>query len=174
MLLRLLTLVSLLFLSQTSISQQLQKTKADDVPDTCPATRAAALPFIPPWPYPLKAGPRQFWFGTERLWTILPEDGAWRGLPHYTPDDPTFRQKLFYWRKGYVVRTEPLPKMTVTGRRLDAPAPRMLVDNTTTNGWVERNQPFMLTGINFPTLGCWEITGRYKDEALTFVVWVAE
>jgi hypothetical protein len=32
----------------------------------------------------------------------------------------------------------------------------------------------MLTGINFPTLGCWEITGRYKDEALTFVVFVAE
>jgi len=171
MLLRLLTLVSLLFLSQTSISQQLQKTKADDVPDTCPVTRPPALPFIPPWPYPLTAGPRQFWFGTERLWTMLPEDGAWRGLPHYSPGDPTFRQKLFYWR---VVRTEPQPRITVTGRRLDAPAPPMLVDNPPTNGWVERNQPFMLTGINFPTLGCWEIAGRYKDEELTFVVWVAE
>jgi len=80
MLLRLLTLVSLLFLSQPSSPQQLQKTKADDVPDTCPATRAPTLPFIPPWPYPLKAGPRQFWFGTERLWTILPED---RGLARF-------------------------------------------------------------------------------------------
>ena len=72
-----------------------------------------------------------------------------------------------------VVHTEPQPKFSVTGRRLDAPTPPMLVDQTTTNGWVTRNQPFMLTGINFPTLGCWEITGRYKDEELTFVVWVA-
>jgi hypothetical protein len=123
----------------------------------------------------LKPGPGEFWFGTEGLWTVLPEGGAWRGLPHYTPNDPTFRQKLLYWRKGYVVRTEPQPKFTVTGKRLDAPAPHMLVDNATTNGWVAvaRNQPFMLTGINFPTLGCWEITGRYKDEELTFVIWVA-
>jgi len=56
MLLRLLTLVSLLFLSQPSSPQQLQKTKADDVPDTCPATRAPTLPFIPPWLYPFFEG----------------------------------------------------------------------------------------------------------------------
>jgi len=33
---------------------------------------------------------------------------------------------------------------------------------------------FMVVGINFPTLGCWEITGRYNDEELTSVVWIAE
>jgi hypothetical protein len=31
-----------------------------------------------------------------------------------------------------------------------------------------------VTGINFPTIGCWEITGRYENDALTFVVWVRE
>jgi hypothetical protein len=32
----------------------------------------------------------------------------------------------------------------------------------------------MVVGINFPTLGCWEITGRYGDDTLTFVVWLAK
>jgi hypothetical protein len=27
----------------------------------------------------------QFWFGTDRLWTALPETGAWIELGHYTP-----------------------------------------------------------------------------------------
>jgi hypothetical protein len=30
-----------------------------------------------------------------------------------------------------------------------------------------------MTGIDFPTAGCWEMTGRYNDEELTFVVWVS-
>jgi hypothetical protein len=30
-----------------------------------------------------------------------------------------------------------------------------------------------MTGINFPTVGCWEITGRYESDELTFIVWVA-
>jgi hypothetical protein len=165
--LRLLALVSLLLLSQASLAQQLRTTALDDVPETCPVTRSPALPFVPPWPYPLKAGPGAFWFGTDSLWTALPADGAWRDLPHY-------RQKLFFGRKGYVVRTEPQPKLTVTGRRLDSPAPPVLADKAANNGWVKRDQPFIVTGINFPTFGCWEIIGRYRDAELTFVVWVAK
>ena len=30
-----------------------------------------------------------------------------------------------------------------------------------------------MTDINFPTAGCWQITGRYNDHELTFVVWVS-
>jgi hypothetical protein len=171
----LLTLVSLLrFVPQASLAQQLQTMPSDGVPGACPITRAPTLPFIPPWPYPLKAGPGEFWFGTDRLWTALQEEGTWRGLPHYTPSDPTFRQKIAFWRKGYVVRTERQPKLTVTGRRLDAPAPPLLADKTANNAWVQHDQPFMGTGINLPTVGCWEITGHYGGEELTFVVWVAE
>jgi hypothetical protein len=31
----------------------------------------------------------------------------------------------------------------------------------------------MLTGVEFPTLGCWEIRAEYKKSSLTFVVWIA-
>jgi hypothetical protein len=29
-----------------------------------------------------------------------------------------------------------------------------------------------MVGVDFPTLGCWEITGRYAEAELSFVVWV--
>jgi hypothetical protein len=28
----------------------------------------------------------------------------------------------------------------------------------------------MMTGIDIPTAGCWEITGHYNDHDLTFIV----
>jgi hypothetical protein len=59
------------------------------------------------------------------------------------------------------------------GKRLDSLAPPLLSDDAS-NGWVKPEQTFMVTGINFPTLGCWEITGRYDNDELTFVVWVAK
>jgi hypothetical protein len=31
----------------------------------------------------------------------------------------------------------------------------------------------MLTGVEFPTLGCWEVSAEYKKSELTFVVWIA-
>jgi hypothetical protein len=61
MVLRLLALVSLLFLSQASLARQLETKTPDDVPDTCPVARPLALPSILPWLYPLKPGPREFW-----------------------------------------------------------------------------------------------------------------
>jgi hypothetical protein len=30
----------------------------------------------------------------------------------------------------------------------------------------------MLTGVYTPTPGCWEITGDYKGQKLSYVVWV--
>lgn len=166
---RLLALVSLLLLTQASLAQPSQK-KAE-VPESCPVTKASDQPFIPPWPYPKNPYPGGSWFGTDRLWIAPPPDGAWIGLGHYTPTDPTFRQKLFWWRQGLDWHTE--PKLRVTGRRLDSTAPPLAADRVN-YGWQNRDQPFLVVGINFPTVGCWEITGHYENDELQFVVWVAK
>jgi hypothetical protein len=79
-------------------------TMLSDVPKSCQISKPPVRPFEPPSPYPVKTSPDSFWFGTVKLWTKLPADGTWRGLPHYTPSDPTFRQKLFFWRQGYSLR----------------------------------------------------------------------
>jgi len=62
--------------------------------------------------------------------------------------------------------------IAVTGRRLDAPAPPLNVSRAT-NAYAEDIQSAMLVRVDFPTPGCWEITGRYAGSELSFVVFVA-
>jgi len=145
------------------------------------------MAFTPPSPYPTEQSEGSFWFGTENLWTILPMDGTWRGLPiwnsaeiaesssarGYEPTDSAFRNKLFWWHEGFDWRTEDVP-LKVTGRRLDAPAPPLITEHAN-NGWTnDSHHPFMVAGIFIPTLGCWQITGDYKGERLTYVVLVTQ
>jgi len=108
-----------------------------------------------------------FWFGTDRLWTVLPNDGIWQaGRIHGAPSSI---RKLSWWRDGYDAQTEQRPNLIVTGRRLDGPA-STIADKATNMA----TQPAaMLVGITFPTVGCWEVTGRYGDDELKFVVWIA-
>ncbi len=164
-----LPLVGLLLLSQVSFSQQLRTPKGS-IPDTCPVTRPADQPFIPPQPFPEKAFEGSFWFGTDELWTDLRASGTW-GLIQPTAAYPSIRQKLFFHRQGYDWHTEPQPALTVTGKRLDAPASPLSADKAN-NGCCISHKSFMVTAINLPTSGCWQIVGHYHDRELTFVVWV--
>jgi hypothetical protein len=171
-LLRLLPLLCLLCILQAILAQQSGTTKLEGVPESCPVTTPIQTsPFVPPPPY--TATERgQFWFGTDRLWTNLPLDGIWKGLPvDTTPGHPTFFQKLFWWRQGHDGRAEPRPKLKVTGQRLDSPVPPLEVSRATTAITADRSA--MLVGVQFPTVGCWQITGHYEDDELTFVIWVA-
>jgi hypothetical protein len=167
---RLLPLFCVLFFSAVVVAQSHPTIPV--VAGSCPVTKPADQPFIPPAPYPAKPSARQFWFGTDRLWTALPLTGTWSGLPHYTPTDPTYRQKLAFWRQGYDPHSEPRPNLTVTGKRIDGRAGPLQSDGKGNGSWTKDDQ-FIMTGINFPTLGCWEITGHYETDELTFVIWVA-
>jgi hypothetical protein len=142
-------------------------------PATCPVTTPPSPAFVPPPPYPSHIAADQFWFGGEKLWTALPTNGTWTDLPHYRPTDTAFRQKLFWWSKGYDWHAENPPRLTVTGKRLDGLAPLLETDEHANNGWTtDRDHPFMVIGIDIPTAGCWQITGEHKGARLTFVVWV--
>lgn len=136
---------------------------------SCPVTVPNA-DFVPPSPYPSKApGRATSWHGTPRLWTMLYGDGNWHSLPR---NPHGFRQKVFWWSPGYDGRTNPVPKLTVRGRRLDGDG--SFVSGPATNahdgsfgGWA------MLTGVDVPSAGCWELTGEYGGDTLTFVVSIA-
>src|SRR6266542_2636769 len=105
----------------------------------CPVTQAPADRFVPPAPYASRPpGDQMFWFGTKRLWTILPADGTWRGLRPYSPTGRGFRQKIFWWREGYFWLADPNPELTVRARRLDAPAPPFTIPHAT-NGYTEKD-----------------------------------
>ena len=142
---------------------------SNNPPDTCPITAPPNPPLTPPSPYLVSPGAGYFLYGTDALWTAVPGNGVWSALPH-NPEGYT--QKVFWWRQGYSWTEEPEPQLTVTGRRLDAPAPPLNVSRAT-NAFAEDIGSAMLVGVDFPTLGCWEISGRYADAELSFVVWVA-
>jgi len=173
---RLLVLISLLLLTQASLAQQSQI--PGDVPGTCPVTKASDQPFIPPWPHPQTPYPGGSWFGTDRLWMALPANGIWRAV-RFSATDPGLgsktdwwvEAKVSWWRQGYDWRVDGEPKLKVTGRRLDSPAPPLITDETNAVGRAPK--AYMMVDISFPTLGCWEITGHYEGDDLTFVVWVA-
>jgi hypothetical protein len=177
---RFLTLLCLLLLfKQAPLAQQSGAATPDKAPDTCPLTKPSTTPFVPSAPFEPKAAPGFFWYGTDELWTSLPTTGTWKGLPlNWALTPPLFRGDVFWWRQGYGRNNEPRPKLRVTGRRLDfssAPLvagraePVSVFDN-------ELRAPAlpMAVAIDFPTLGCWEVTGHYRTHELTFVVWVTK
>ena len=79
-------------------------------------------------------------------------------------------RKTFWASVDYDYKREEYPELKVTGRRLDGDAPPLLTTDTT-NAF-PGPAPGMLVGVYVPTPGCWEITGEYKDQKLSFVVWV--
>jgi hypothetical protein len=138
-------------------------------PDDCPITQPQDPVFVPPEQYASVAPYGEFWYGTNELWTMLQPDGRWAGLPQ---SEHGYSQKVFWWREGYDMTKETQPRITVSGRRLDGDAPTF--ENTGgTNGYHGDMGQFMLTGVAVPTSGCWEITGKYREAELSFVVWVA-
>jgi len=124
-------------------------------------TRSA--PAVPPAYY------KSSWFGTARLWTMLSDDGEiWRNLPS-SPSG--LSQKTFWWSEDWDHRAEPEPRITVTGRRLDGPGTFSFGPGT--NAGADFGIA-MLVGIEVPTVGCWEITGRYHAAALSFTALVED
>src|SRR5712664_3838513 len=146
--------------------------------DTRPVDCRVTLPsdgvFEPPSPAFIGSSrtPDQFSFGTERLWTLLPADGTWRGSVPSKPGDFVYDDKLPWFRTHAAFSQKDGP-LTVRGKRLDGPAPSFIetYDGISSPG-AEDGNAMIMGGISIPVFGCWEITGHYKDQELTFTIWV--
>jgi hypothetical protein len=165
--LRLMLLIGLVAL--TAICRQNSAKRALVPPASCRVTVAPANTFMPPASYKLDDDALGFWWGTEKLWIELPKSGVWEGWrgpePGQGPRSGPLTSKTTWWSVDYDRRREG-PDLKVTGRRLDGDAPPILAS--------EAHDVYiaMMVGIYLPTPGCWEITGEYKGQKLSFVVWV--
>lgn len=145
-------------------------------PASCPVTLPPAIPFIPPASYyQLEENDKSFWIGTDNLFTALPKSGTvWSTSPRepgHEHEVQPLTAKVFWGSVDFNWRTEWPVQLKVTGRRLDGSAPPLLAMRST-NAMVGGPNGAMLSGVYVPTPGCWEITGDYKGEKLSFVVWV--
>jgi hypothetical protein len=94
--------------------------------------------------------------GNGKLWVGLPTDSKLLIKPE---KDGSLGWKFPWWRAV-------CGRLTITGRRLDAPAGPLR--SSIPEGYGETG--FQASGVYFPSKGCWEITGRAGDAELTFVV----
>ena len=131
--------------------------EAQDAAD-CPKT--VASPDLLGKPFPSS----DHWYGSETLAVILRPGGNWRGMgPNHN-----FRDKLFWWSLGFEPGME--SNLEVSARKLDDPSAQADISRSTNahspslGGWT------MLVAVEFPSTGCWEITGRYLGQTLSFVV----
>jgi len=146
--------------------------RTESVPASCSLTPRPAREFVPPADYrPEKLPENLFYIGSEKLWTVINEPMVWEWRPHGPGHEVDLTAKIFWYRVGYGWRTEPIPKLRVTGRRLDGPAPALTTpQQPATNVILDSDRGAMLTGVYVPTPGCWEITGDYDGDKLSFVV----
>jgi hypothetical protein len=139
---------------------------AEAVASTCPVTLAAPRRFAEPSP----SSASRFWYGDERLAVLLKAGGRWRGMG----PAKSYRDKLVWWRQGYDGTAEPRPKLLVTGRRLDGDAPALATPTPTNARHADFGGWAMLVALEFSSAGCWQVTGEYGPQKLSFVVDVHE
>lgn len=125
----------------------------------CPVTKPNG--YTPPGERPAASH-----HGNGGLWTALWPDGTvvFRpGGPGFILEDGSLSMKFPWWRgvKG---------KLIIEGRRLDGSGARLR--SSIPNGYGDTG--FQATALIFPTVGCWEVTGRAGDASLTFVVRVVK
>jgi hypothetical protein len=134
----------------------------------CLTTIPPSPSFVPPTSYWKYAGAGTFWYGTEALFTRLPITGKWDGLHN----ERGFRQKLFFWAKGYDWRKEHQPELVITGRRLDGDTQDVAVTHASVAFIPSRDEAAIVTAFELPTTGCWELTAHYHGHNLVFVTLV--
>jgi hypothetical protein len=150
-------------------------------PASCRVTRPengftppAPFPSDPESDHPLSWGPpngsKRFWFGSAKLWTVLPVDGVWRALTFSVEGNYAYFNKLPWFHQAFPKDSGTL---TITGKRLDGPAPSF-TETEEINAWGRGKSGVegLMGGISTPVFGCWLVTGRYKDEEISFTVWV--
>ncbi len=135
----------------------------------CPVTQPPDPAFVPPDSFPAQPPGTHFWYGSDDLWTALPADLTWEGLPR---DAHGYGNKLPYWSVHFDLNKKEYPELSVRATPLDGPAPPYETD-WATNGFNPESGLFMLTGLNLATTGCWEVSASYRDARLDFVIRVA-
>jgi hypothetical protein len=144
-----------------------------DTKNTCPVTKPPNPLFVPPAGYAnnnWQGG--DFLYGSSALWTII--------HPHTWRANGNDGYKLAYWRLGFVWTKESRPELTVVARRLDGTDPLVWAPRASgikANGVETPDGMAMMTGIDIPAPGCWEIAAHYiypnrsKAQDLRYTIW---
>ncbi len=126
----------------------------------CVSTRPPVPGLVPPERWgPTPSDGDSVWYGTPDLWVPMRVDGAHQ--EHFS----------VWWSQQFTdPGLESRPELSVTLERLDRDAPIVTNEGPATNASTAQDGLFMIADVEFPTSGCWRVTGDYKGASLGFVV----
>lgn len=104
------------------------------------------------------------WYGNGLLWAGLTADGIYAVAQDRVAEDGSIGNKLLW------ATTPPERAPTLSGERLDAPAPPLRVLGVNRGSFSSADKPSYMSPVSFPTAGCWRLTARVADVSLTYVV----
>ena len=107
------------------------------------------------------------WYGNSKLrvglyWpdgTVVFRPGG----PGFITPDGSLGMKFGWWRGAR-------GKLSISGKRLDAPAPRLRAQLPEGYGYGGFESSYLI----FPTSGCWEVTGKVGEAKVIFVTRVVK
>jgi hypothetical protein len=146
-------------------------------PNSCPVTVPPQPGLVPTDPYPPEPPFGEVWYGIPGLWTILDANGAvWRGLPVGTGPHAVGDKTLWFSENFSTAEGEDFSgdtDITLTAVDLDGSSPTVVQEGGVPS-FNRDIKNFLLVPLGLPEPGCWEITARYKEAELTYVLQVEE
>jgi hypothetical protein len=104
------------------------------------------------------------WYGNGLLWAGVASDGVYAVTQDRVAADGSIGNKLLW------VTTPPWRAPTVSGERLDAPAPPLRALGANMGSFSDAANPSFMTPVVFAAAGCWRLRARLRDVSLTYVV----
>jgi len=103
------------------------------------------------------------WFGSEKLAALIPHNGRWVGMGK----EHGYRDKFWWWHSGFDARSRSEEFLSLTVENLES-GETFTLNNATNASTGSDNYEWnsMLFGMEFPSAGCWQITGIHKEQNL--------
>lgn len=108
------------------------------------------------------------WYGSTKLAVAIPKNGIWIGMG----PEKNYGDKFWWWSDGYSINDYLKETLNLTVKKLNGNRESFALSSEL--GAQTGGVDLMLIGINFPSKGCWQIEGTYKDQYLQFVLQVGE
>jgi hypothetical protein len=104
------------------------------------------------------------WYGNGLLWAGITPDGIYAVPQDRVGADGSIGNKLLW------VTTPRWARPTISGERLDAPAPPLRVLGVNQGSFSGAANPSFMSAVSFPSPGCWRLRARVGDVTLSYVV----
>ncbi len=104
------------------------------------------------------------WYGNGLLWAGLKADGISAVPQDRVGADGSVGDKLLW------VTSPSWSVPTISGERLDAPAPALRVLGVNQGSFANADKPSFMSPVSFPSAGCWRLRARVGDVSLSYVV----